>query len=574
VAVAITLEGAAANADTLDIMATLVDSMMKTTTLQATKTGIHGASGTLELQFANGYPVGQSLTLTVTATQGNSQVGEGRIGPLTVPSGCAALSVDLLSVSADLGRDAHGDGGSCALSECSQAGAQCRDNQTLVSCAIDAMGCPYVQSMETCPMDTPFCAGMSPSAACSSTCSDSCSQGATSCVSGALATCVKGSNGCFAYGTAVPCGSRQSCTGAPGSAACTCNADPNCSGAGTVCAGAAVVTCLQDPSGCWYGSVPSLCPSPSPICSNGNCVQPPSCSGLAANCGSGLNDSCCTSPVVSGGTFYRSYDIATDNAYPDQTYPATVSDFRLDKYEVTVGRFRKFVNAGMGTQASPPPAGSGANPYIANSGWDSSWNTSLVADRATLTGTSGVQCGSFQTWTASAGANEDKSINCITWFEAFAFCAWDGGFLPTEAEWNYAASGGSDQRAYPWSNPPASLTIDCSYANYNINNPSGTYCVNGTTGSTNNVGSESPKGDGKWGQSDLAGNVWEWNLDWYATYANLCTDCADLTAASNRVLRGGSFGYDASYLRAAYRSYVTPAYRGGSIGVRCARTTQ
>ena len=54
----------------------------------------------------------------------------------------------------------------------------------------------------------------------------------------------------------------------------------------------------------------------------------------------------------------------------------------------------------------------------------------------------------YQTWTAN---NDNLPMNCITWFEAFAFCIWDGGRLPTELEWNYAAAGGSSQNVYPCS---------------------------------------------------------------------------------------------------------------------------
>ena len=300
--------------------------------------------------------------------------------------------------------------------------------------------------------------------------------------------------------------------------------------------------------------------------------QFPSCMGLATMCGPGMNESCCSVAAVPGGTFYRSYDGTT--AYPDMGSPATVSPYMLDVYEVTVGRFRAFVNAGYGTQGRPPAAGAGAHPRLSGSGWDAGWSTNLAATTTDLVFT--VKCdATYQTWTDGAGASDTKAMNCVTWYEAMAFCIWDGGYLPTEAEWNYAASGGGDQRAYPWSVSPASSTaIDCTYANYFINNPMGAYCVNGATGGVNRVGSESPKGDGRWRQADLAGNVWEWMLDWFTDYPNPCNDCATVTTVTtgtDRVLRGGSFGNDASSLRAAYRNNGTPTVRDYVFGFRCAR---
>jgi formylglycine-generating enzyme required for sulfatase activity len=93
--------------------------------------------------------------------------------------------------------------------------------------------------------------------------------------------------------------------------------------------------------------------------------------------------------------------------------------------------------------------------------------------------------------------------------------------------------------------------------------------------STQNVGSTSPKGDGKWGQSDLAGNVWEWTLDWYDNFQILCSNCADITdtSASSRVVRGGGFGRFASDLRSAYRDFGYPWGDDFGVGARCARTS-
>jgi formylglycine-generating enzyme required for sulfatase activity len=299
---------------------------------------------------------------------------------------------------------------------------------------------------------------------------------------------------------------------------------------------------------------------------------PPSCVALPYTCGASGNDSCCNSPEITGGTYYRSYDLACDANSGDTSYPATISNFRLDKYEVTVGRFRAFVEDGMGTQANHPAVGTGTHANIPGSGWEASWNANLVPNTTALV--AAIKCNpTYQTWTDYPG-QDDRPMNCLTWYEAMAFCAWDGGYLPTEAEWNYAATGGDQQRAYPWSNPAGSLTLDGTHASYY----DGTDCLgDGQPGCTwtdlVEVGTK-PAGDGRWGQSDLAGNVWEWTLDWYATYPSVCTDCADLTVALRRVIRGGNFGSPATNLRAGYRKYYTPdmVFRTSSIGVRCART--
>ncbi len=292
-----------------------------------------------------------------------------------------------------------------------------------------------------------------------------------------------------------------------------------------------------------------------------------SCVGLAATCGTASNADCCATGAIPVGTFYRSYDVATDQLFKDMSFPATVSAFKLDRYEVTVGRFRKFVNAGMGTQTNAPTAGSGAHSSLAGSGWNAAWSQFLPADATSLIGA--LKCGgSLYTWTDSVGNNENLPINCLTWYEAMAFCIWDGGYLPTEAEWNFAATGGTEQRAYPWSSPAGALNIGCSYANYKINSPTGTYCSNGTIGAVNRVGSESSLGDGKWGQSDLGGNVSEFTLDSNAAYVNPCIDCASITGG-NRVVRGGYFG--SLDLRVGGRGSIAPTSRGNDLGVRCAR---
>jgi formylglycine-generating enzyme len=287
----------------------------------------------------------------------------------------------------------------------------------------------------------------------------------------------------------------------------------------------------------------------------------PSCAGLAAMCGPNGNADCCASSTVFGGIYNRGNDA---------NYPATISDFRLDAYEITVGRFRKFVAA---YSQSMIPSGAGKNLNNANdTGWDASWNAILPADATALTsaGPIGVQCNTtYQTWTPSAAGNESRPMNCLTWYEAEAFCIWDGGRLPTEAEWNYAAAGGSEQRQYPWGSliPSADANL-AAYACY--------YNSTGACSGTTNIAivGSIPAGNGRWGQADLAGNIFEWVQDWYANPypPGACNDCANLTSATYRVFRGGSFLNAASSLLSSFRDPVAPSSRNSNVGARCART--
>lgn len=292
-----------------------------------------------------------------------------------------------------------------------------------------------------------------------------------------------------------------------------------------------------------------------------------SCVALPHTCGVTGNDDCCNSLTVSGGAYYRSYDARGDGNSGDKLAPATISTFRLDKYEVTVGRFRAFVEADRGTQLSPPAAGEGTNVHVAGSGWQGIWNQNLPLTKAGLIAS--VKCNpTFQTWSDTPGGNENLAMNCVSWYAAMAFCAWDGGYLPTEAEWNYAAAGGDEQRVYAWSVPATSLTLDASYASYNCLADGVPSCARTDFVA---VGTKTA-GDGRWGQSDLTGNVMEWTLDWDDRYTTPCVDCANIsTPTGERAIRGGSASIDVGRLRTGYRSTAPPDEPNPDNGVRCAR---
>ncbi len=282
----------------------------------------------------------------------------------------------------------------------------------------------------------------------------------------------------------------------------------------------------------------------------------PSCNGMAGNECQG--ESCCANILVPGGTFPMG-DPSIMGATPEHT--VTVSSFNLDKYEVTVGRFRKFVEAYSSFVIS---AGQGAHPLIPGSGWDSSW--SRAKDQAGLQ--SLLKCDStYGTWSDTVGGNENKPINCVDWYHAFLFCYWDGARLPTEAEWEYAAAGGDENRQYPWGSANPNLNSLAVFNCLADGSPEGQCSANDLP----NVG-HVPAGAGRWGHMDLGGSVREWGLDWQASYSEEpCVDCANVAPGYARVLRGGWWMIDSEYLQSAARYDNDPDERNVFSGFRCAR---
>ena len=176
--------------------------------------------------------------------------------------------------------------------------------------------------------------------------------------------------------------------------------------------------------------------------------------------------------------------------------------------------------------------------------------------------------GTYCNW-GKTGRN-DHPINCVNWYDANSYCKWINGNLPTEAQWEYAARG-KNSRKYPWGN-----NLDEHYANYG-----GISYIFGS--------GLAPVGffDGTdWGEFitrnntspfnvyDMAGNVWEWCLDFYSEtcYANsVMENPKGPFFGGYRVVRGGSWNSDPKSLRCAERHFYFPHFRHFNSGFRCVR---
>ena len=148
----------------------------------------------------------------------------------------------------------------------------------------------------------------------------------------------------------------------------------------------------------------------------------------------------------------------------------------------------------------------------------------------------------------------DYPVIWVSWDDANNYCAWAGGQLPTEAQWEYAARG-SNGYAFPWGNDPPNSTL------LNYNNPK--------VGDTTAVGSY-PSGASWVGALDLAGTVWEWVQDWYGPYsASPQINPIGPASDGKRVLRGGAWYDVGAEVRTARRNTGFPDFSYNGFGFRC-----
>jgi len=218
--------------------------------------------------------------------------------------------------------------------------------------------------------------------------------------------------------------------------------------------------------------------------------------------------------------------MGSDHGAPDEApvHTVVVSTFWLDRHEVTNTRYAACVRAGACVR--PALASSRLRPHYFD---DPRFG--------------------------------DYPVIFVSWEQADAFCRFDGGRLPTEAEWEKAARGPApSRRIYPWGDDAP----DCRHAN--MGGPSS--CL----GDTDLVGRR-PAGASPYGALDLAGNVWEWVADRYDRHWYARSEAVDPRGPAEgnlRVMRGGCWESGAGNLRVSCRKADLPQAWADNVGFRCA----
>jgi len=242
---------------------------------------------------------------------------------------------------------------------------------------------------------------------------------------------------------------------------------------------------------------------------------------------------------VAGGTFQMG---SNDYDSEKPIHAVTVPSFEMGKYEVTNAQFCLFLND-YGAEKVKSGNDSGQTMI-----YEHDW---------------GVKKNPSGKWSPAPGY-ENHPLVYVTWYGAVAYCEWlsqktgQTYHLPSEAEWEYAAKGGKQSKAYQYA---GSNTLE-EVAWYSSNAGSKTHPVG-------------QKNANELGLYDLSGNVWEWCADtWHDTYAGAPANGSAWTSGGDQdraVLRGGSWYYIDGSCRSAYRGWYDRAYWNDALGLRVAR---
>jgi formylglycine-generating enzyme required for sulfatase activity len=256
--------------------------------------------------------------------------------------------------------------------------------------------------------------------------------------------------------------------------------------------------------------------------------------------------------VIKGGTFEMGQpepNILKEGATKDEqpVHSVNLSDFYMGKTEVTVAQFKAFIAAtGYKTDAEK----GGTSAFFTGNEWKKS---------------EGVNWRSDALGNVLPSSDYNHPVIFVSWNDAVAFCMWLSSKtgksyrLPTEAEWEYAASTGVASKRTRWSGTDTDSNLE-NYAWY----------VNNSQSVTNAVGQKKPNHLGLY---DMSGNVWEWCQDWYGARAYGSSQTVNPVGPDSgtyRVDRGGSWGDSPISLRAANRDFFMPQNRSNTLGFRLA----
>ena len=251
--------------------------------------------------------------------------------------------------------------------------------------------------------------------------------------------------------------------------------------------------------------------------------------------------------------------------------PVALSPFAIDACPVTNADFAEFVRA-TGYVTTSEHYG---NSFVFQGQIPAGRYDELVRD--TLTAAPWWCLVEGASWRAPEGPGSNIDARMahpvvhVSWHDAMAYAAWSGGALPTEAQWEYAARGGLEQKLYPWGDeltPGGQFLCNVWQGRFpDVNTADDGYAA------TSPVDAFPPNGHGLY---SATGNTWEWCLDFWGVgfSAAPCHDPQGPAHGEARVMKGGSFLCHASYCnryRPAARTRNTPDSAASNIGFRCAR---